>query len=141
MMDWAPNVASQLGQQLLYAAVTAAVVALIIKFTHVKSPLLRQGLWSLVLLRLVLPTDLSSPLSLRGVGEEMASAAQGTFLQEQIATASSSLKSKKSEEPVMTLPSPTQPVAFEGRYERAKLLPLGDALLSKRKQESVAFLD
>ncbi|MGD8327087.1 MAG: M56 family metallopeptidase, partial [Sphingomonadales bacterium] len=51
------------------------------------------------------------------------------------------LKSKKSEEPVMTLPSPTQPVAFEGRYERAKLLPLGDALLSKRKQESVVLLD
>lgn len=65
------NVPNLIGQQILYAFLVACVVTLVIRYGKVKSPLLRQGLWSLVLLRLILPLDLSSPFSLREAGDQL----------------------------------------------------------------------
>lgn len=63
-----------LGQQVLYAAIVAGLVAVLIAVCRIENPLARQGLWSLVLLRLVLPVDLASPFSLREAGEAIIAA-------------------------------------------------------------------
>ncbi len=65
----ADEVVRALGQQAGYAAlllVAAAVVELVARGRWLR---LRYALWSLVVLRLVLPPDLASPLSLRGLLE------------------------------------------------------------------------
>ncbi|MEM8800537.1 MAG: M56 family metallopeptidase, partial [Pseudomonadota bacterium] len=54
-----------LGQQALYASVLAVLVFALIKVAKFKNPVWSYGLWTLVLVRLVLPVDLASPVSLR----------------------------------------------------------------------------
>jgi|GEM_PF-3527180 len=120
MMGWASDLGSLMGQQLVYAAVVAAVVALIIKVARIKSPMLRQGLWSLVLLRLVLPTDMSSPISLRGPGEDVVQAAQ-TTLTKVVSEIEASAPMTKTTEAVTPLDAETAP--FGGRFDRVQLRP------------------
>ena len=58
-----------LARQVLYSSVIAALVMAVIWTFKIKNPVWQLGLWSLVLLRLVLPPDLSSPVSLRAAFE------------------------------------------------------------------------
>lgn len=56
-----------MGRQVLYTALAAAVAGAAIAFLRIRSGAVREALWGLVLLRLVLPTDLASPVSLRAL--------------------------------------------------------------------------
>ncbi len=60
-----------LSEQVLYSTIAGAVALAVISVFKVKNPVLVLGLWSLVLLRLVLPTDLASPLSFRSVADRL----------------------------------------------------------------------
>lgn len=51
--------------QVLYSSVLFAIVYFLSRSIKAASPLWQAGLWSLVLLRLVIPPDVSSPVSLR----------------------------------------------------------------------------
>jgi beta-lactamase regulating signal transducer with metallopeptidase domain len=64
---WAAAGADWLITQSLYAGVVAAVVWLLVTALRINNPRWLLALWSLVLLRLVVPVDLASPLSLRAV--------------------------------------------------------------------------
>ncbi len=54
-----------LEKQLLYSSLIAALVWLLCRGLGLRAPRLQQGLWALVLARLVLPTNLAAPWSLR----------------------------------------------------------------------------
>lgn len=119
MMDWASDLGALLGQQIIYAAIVALIVSIIIKLARVKSPLLRQGLWSLVFLRLVLPTDFSSPISIRGASEDMAQAAQARF--HQAVSEFEKPKAAAAVNPaVSSVEADVQP--FDGRFQRMPLI-------------------
>lgn len=55
------------GRHMFYAAVAAAGAGAAIALLRIRSGAVREVLWGLVLLRLVLPTDLASPYSLRAL--------------------------------------------------------------------------
>ena len=61
------TVFSLLEKQLLYSTLVFILVMVLTRLWSRKSPFLHFALWSLVLLRLVLPTDLAAPWSLRNL--------------------------------------------------------------------------
>jgi beta-lactamase regulating signal transducer with metallopeptidase domain len=56
-----------LGRQLLYATVLFVLIAALARVFRIRSPYWHVGLWALLLLRLVLPPDLSNPISGRNL--------------------------------------------------------------------------
>jgi len=62
---WGWSVVADAGLQALYAALVASAVWELCRLLPRAHPALRSALWSLVLLRLVLPVDFGFPLSLR----------------------------------------------------------------------------
>ena len=111
------TIPSLIGQQVLYALLVACVVALVIRYGKVKSPLLRQGLWSLVLIRLVLPLDLSAPFSLREAGDQLYAMAKDKVQRELPVT----YERLEATVPDLT-PTPIQVTLepFEGRYDQGR---------------------
>lgn len=65
LLNFGEAVFDGLARQVIYSSVIAVVVVAVIWTFKIKNPVWQLGLWSLVLLRLVLPPDLSSPVSLR----------------------------------------------------------------------------
>ena len=69
------------GWEILYASVLFVLVLGLTRLLRRASPLVRHALWGLVLLRLVLPIDLSVPFSLWGlVGHADVASSAGTLL-------------------------------------------------------------
>ncbi|MGV8042068.1 MAG: M56 family metallopeptidase [Thermoanaerobaculaceae bacterium] len=64
LVQW---VMDAVGRHVLYTAVAAAAAGAAIALLRIRSGAVREALWGLVLLRLVLPTDLASPYSLRAL--------------------------------------------------------------------------
>lgn len=60
-----------LGRQLLYAAIACVLIGVLTKALRLRSPAWHIGLWSLVLLRLLLPPDLASPISVRAIVDRL----------------------------------------------------------------------
>lgn len=101
-----------LGQQVLYSLILLPMILLLAKVLKKRSPYWQMGLWSLLLLRLVLPPDLSFPLSGRQLvqrlsAEKTIGEIEKSDGQAQIAAASSR-HHNQSITPASTIPSATE---------------------------------